>query len=195
MAESEQTSNNSSSFPNTPINSQVTQTTPENNITPIINHKLNGHNYLQWLQSIMMFINGRSRDDCLTGVAAQPSSSDPIFRVWRAENNLVMSWLIGSMTTEIGENFLLYTTAKEIWDAACDTFSSSENTAELFHVESILHDLSTYFKKIVETKLIFKFLMGLDKSLDEVRGRILGAKPLPSLREVFFEVRREESRK
>lgn len=176
-----------------------------------------------------MFISGRSRDDYLTGAAAQPSSSDPRFRVWRAENNLVMSWLIGSMTTEIGENFLLYTTAKEIWDAARDTFSSSENTAELFHVESILHDLrqgentvttyfttltrhwqqldlfeshewkcpddSTYFKKIVETKRIFKFLMGLDKSLDEVRGRILGAKPLPSLREVFFEVRREESRK
>lgn len=37
--------------------------------------------------------------------------------------------------------------------------------------------------------------MGLDKSLDEVRGRILGTKPLPNLREVFSEVRREESRK
>lgn len=37
--------------------------------------------------------------------------------------------------------------------------------------------------------------MGLDKSLDEVQGRILGIEPLPSLREVYFEVRREESRK
>ena len=35
--------------------------------------------------------------------------------------------------------------------------------------------------------------MGLDKSLDEVRGRILGTKPLPSLREAFSKVRREES--
>lgn len=232
MAESEQTSRDSSlsttPSPNTPINHQIPQTTLETNTAPIINHKLNGHNYLQWSQSIMMFISGRSRDDYLTGTAVQPTSSDPRFKVWRAENNLV-SWLISSMTAEIGENVLLYTTAKEIWDAARDTFSSSENTAELFHVESILHDLrqgektvttyfstltrywqqldlfesyewkcpddSTYFKKIVETKRTFKFLMGLDKSLDEVRGRILGAKPLPSLREAFFEVRREESRK
>ena len=115
-----------------------------------------------------------------------------------------MSWLISSMTTEISENFLLHTTAKEIWNAVREIFSSRDNTAKLFHVESILHDLrqgensvtvyfttltrywqqldlfeshkwkcpedNAYFKKIGETKRIFKFLMGLDKSLDEVRG-------------------------
>ena len=37
--------------------------------------------------------------------------------------------------------------------------------------------------------------MGLDKSLDVVRGRILATKPLPSLHEAFSEVRREESRR
>ena len=37
--------------------------------------------------------------------------------------------------------------------------------------------------------------MGLKKSLDELRGRILKTKPLPSLWEAFFEVCREESQK
>ena len=32
------------------------------------------------------------------------------------------------MTNEIGENFLLYGTAKKIWDAARETYSSFENT-------------------------------------------------------------------
>lgn len=54
---------------------------------------------------------------------------------------------------------------------------------------------SKKYKEIVEKKRIFKFLMGLNKNLDEMRGRILGTKPLPSIREVFSEVRREESRK
>ncbi|XP_074354956.1 uncharacterized protein LOC141693695 [Apium graveolens] len=36
---------------------------------------------------------------------------------------------------------------------------------------------------------------GLNQDLDEVRGRILGRKSLPSLREVFYEVRREEMRR
>ncbi|KZV16011.1 hypothetical protein F511_14377 [Dorcoceras hygrometricum] len=54
---------------------------------------------------------------------------------------MVMSWIINSMTNEIGENFLLYGTTKEIWDAAKETYSNKENTSELFEIESILHDL------------------------------------------------------
>jgi len=53
---------------------------------------------------------------------------------------------------------------------------------------------STKYKKIVEQKRLNKFLMGLNKNLDGVRGRILGTKPLLSIREAFSEVRREESR-
>ena len=37
---------------------------------------------------------------------------------------MVMSWLINSMTNDIGENFLLYATAKEIWDAAKVAYST-----------------------------------------------------------------------
>ena len=44
-------------------------------------------------------------------------------------------------------------------------------------------------------KRLFNFLYGLNKELDEVRGRILGKTPLPSIREAFAEVRREESQK
>ena len=45
----------------------------------------------------------------------------------------------------------------------------------------------------MEQKRTFKFLLGLNKNLDEVRGRVMGTKPLPSIREAFSEVRREES--
>ena len=79
----------------------------------------------------MMFICGHGHE-FLNGAAIQPTSKVPKFRVWRAENNLVMSWLISLMTIEIGENLLLYSTAYEIWDATRYTFSSKENTAELF---------------------------------------------------------------
>ena len=133
------------------------------------------------------------------------------------------------MNNDIGENFLLYGSAKEIWDAAKETYSSSDNTAELFGIESFINDLrqgestvtqffnsltrlwqqldlfekytwsctkdESLYREIVEQKRIFKFLLGLNNSLDEVRGRVLGTKPIPSIREVFLEVRREESRK
>ncbi|KAG6497063.1 hypothetical protein ZIOFF_044949 [Zingiber officinale] len=52
-----------------------------------------------------------------------------------------------------------------------------------------------YHKKTVEDSRIFKFLTGLNVEFDEVRGKIIGRRPLPSLSEVFSKVRREESRR
>ena len=48
---------------------------------------------------------------------------------------------------------------------------------------------------MVENDRIYKFLVGLNVEFDEVRGKIIGHGPLPSLGEVFAEVRREESRR
>ncbi|KZV41971.1 hypothetical protein F511_19017 [Dorcoceras hygrometricum] len=54
---------------------------------------------------------------------------------------------------------------------------------------------SVKYHKSNENDRVFVFLAGLNREFDEVRGRILGRMPLPSLSEVFAEVRREESRR
>ena len=221
--------NSSSSTSDIIISSSSSSHQMETSHLPITAHKLNGQNYLQWSQSILMFIRGKEKDDYITGASAAPETTASTYKKWIAENNMVMSWLVNSMTADIGENFLSFDTAKEIWDTAKETFSDKENTSEIIQIEGILHDLrqgnltvTEYFntltrlwrqldtfevhnwncvtdgflyKKIVEGKRVFKFLLGLNKNLDEIRGRIMGVKPLPSLREAFSEVRREESRK
>lgn len=48
---------------------------------------------------------------------------------------------------------------------------------------------------MLDRERLIDFLHGLNRELDEVCGRILGKSPLPSVREAFAEVRREESRK
>ncbi|KAK0586830.1 hypothetical protein LWI29_013031 [Acer saccharum] len=108
---------------------------------PITGHKLNGQNYFQWSQSVKMFICGKGKDDFITRVAESPRKEDSAYKQWKTENNMVMSWLINSMNNDIGENFLLYETAIDIWEAAKETYSSNDNTSELFGIESILHDL------------------------------------------------------
>ncbi|KAF7803825.1 Retrovirus-related Pol polyprotein from transposon RE1 [Senna tora] len=199
--------------------------------TPILitGHKLNGHNYLQWRQSVYMFICGKGKDDYLTGAAKAPDQNTSAHKKWKAEDHMVMSWLVNSMTTEVGDNFLLYPTSHEIWEAAKEAYSTQEKLAEIYEVECVLHDLKqgdmlvnqyftslnrcwqkldlleTYawsctadalnFKKITEQKRLYKFLMGLTDSFEEVRSRILGRNTLPSLKEAFSEVRCEESRK
>ncbi|RVW71223.1 Retrovirus-related Pol polyprotein from transposon TNT 1-94 [Vitis vinifera] len=220
------------------LNSEVTSrpeavhsgssSTTDGIILPITGHKLNGQNFIQWAQSVRIFICGKGKEEYLTGAIVQPKEDDPGYRTWKLENSMVMSWLINSMTNDIGENFMYYGTAKEIWDAARETYSNIDNTSAIFEIKSILQDLrqgdstvTEYFniltrywqqldiyeelvwkcpedgllyKKVIEKERIYKFLLGLNKNLDEVRGRVLSIKPLPSVREVFSEIRREESR-
>lgn len=52
---------------------------------------------------------------------------------------------------------------------------------------------ANHYKWTVEAHRIYKFLAGLNVEFDEVRGRIIGRTPLPSVGEVFPDVRREES--
>ncbi|RVX10421.1 Retrovirus-related Pol polyprotein from transposon TNT 1-94 [Vitis vinifera] len=197
-------------------------------ILSIIGHKLNGQNFIQWAQSVRIFICGKGKEEYLTGAIVQPKEDDPGYRTWKLENSMVMSWLINSMTNDIGENFMYYGTAKEIWDAARETYSNIDNTSAIFEIKSILQDLrqgdstvieyfniltrywqqldiyeelvwkcpedGLLYKKVIEKERIYKFLLGLNKNLDEVRGRVVSIKPLPSVREVFSEIRREESR-
>ena len=206
--------------------------TPENVPDPqmmVINHKLNGNNYLQWSQSVLRYIRGRRKEKYINGEASQPKAEDSQFDTWFAENNQVMTWLCNSMTDEISESYLLADTAKEIWDAAKRTYSSMNNTAALLQLKRQLRDLqqremtvtqyystlqriwqqldlfevhpwkdvedAQYYKQLVEQGRIHDFLLGLNDAYEEIRGRIMGIKPLPSLFEVFNQVQFEESRK
>lgn len=54
---------------------------------------------------------------------------------------------------------------------------------------------ASMYKKKVERNRLFVFLAGLNKELDEVKGRIVSRQPLPSVKEAFSEIRREENRK
>ncbi|KAJ1413630.1 hypothetical protein SESBI_19453 [Sesbania bispinosa] len=44
------------------------------------------------------------------------------------------------MTSEIGDNFMYYNTAKEMWDAMKKTYSNIDNTSAIFEIKGLLHD-------------------------------------------------------
>ena len=65
--------------------------TPENITLLISSHKLNGQNFLQWSQSVRMFICGRGKEDYLTGEIPIPKKDDPGHKKWKAENLQIRS--------------------------------------------------------------------------------------------------------
>ncbi|KAF7812813.1 Retrovirus-related Pol polyprotein from transposon RE1 [Senna tora] len=131
----------------------------------ITGHKLNGQNYLQWRQSVF-----------ITGVIHTHEKSAKIFEVESVLHNLNQ----GDMPVHQYHNSLIR--CWQILDLLESYNWSFSKDAQ-------------YFKKLVEEKRLYKFLLGLNETFEDVHGCILGRSSLPSLKEAFSEVRREETRK
>lgn len=127
------------------------------------------------------------------------------------------------MEEEISSNYMCYPTTKELWDNINQMNSYLGNQSQLYELTLKIGEMrqgedsvSRYFNSLkqswqyldlfndyewkclqenVEAHRIFKFLAGLNTEFVEVRGRIIGRRPLPPIGEVFSEVRREECRR
>lgn len=67
----------------------------------ITNQKLHGNNFLAWSRAVELFVTGRGKKEFLSEKMVIPSESDAKFTTWEAENSMIMSWLLGSMTPEV----------------------------------------------------------------------------------------------
>ncbi|XP_074364949.1 uncharacterized protein LOC141705998 [Apium graveolens] len=161
--------------------------------------RLNGDNFVRWSQSVRMYIRGRGKIGYLTGETKKPASTDLTYSTWDAENSMVMTWLVNSMDEDISSNYMCYSTAKDLWDNVTEMYSDLKNQSQIYELTLKLGELrqreDTVTRKTVEAYRIYKFLAGLNVEFEEVRARIIGRTPLPSISEVFAEVRREESRR
>ncbi|GAV66115.1 UBN2_3 domain-containing protein, partial [Cephalotus follicularis] len=141
----------------------------------ITSHKLNSKNFLQWSQSILLVIRGRGKIGYITGKVQQPDVNDPTYENYELNNSIVMAWLIKSMESHISRTYLFLRTTKAIWDAFNKNYSYLENTSQDFEIKNKLKDLCQ------EKERLYEFIAGLNRELDEVCGRILGYRPLPSI--------------
>ncbi|RVW40843.1 Retrovirus-related Pol polyprotein from transposon RE1 [Vitis vinifera] len=155
-------------------------------ILPIAGHKLNGQNFIQWVQFVQIFICGKGENFMYYGatkeiwdVARETYSNidntSAIFEIKRILQDLRQG---DSTVTEYFNILTRYWQQLDIYEEL--VWKCPED--------------GLLYKKVIEKERIYKFLLGLNKNLDEVCGRVLSIKPLPSVREVFFEIRREESR-
>ena len=88
--------------------------TLENTPLHITTKKLNGKNFLQWSRAILMAIRGQGKLGYLNNTISKPEKRNSSSTTWFANNNIVMSWLVNSMSDDIQNNYLCYLIAKKI---------------------------------------------------------------------------------
>ena len=150
-------------------------------------------NYAIWdaeNSMVMTWLVNSMEEDISSNYMCYPTAQELWENVNQMYSDLGNQSQIFELTLKLGEirqgedNVTKYFhSLKRIWQDL-DLF----NTYEWKSAEDGLHH-----KKTMEDIWIFKFLVGLNVEFEEVRGRIIGRQPLPSIGEVFSEVRREES--
>ena len=96
------------------LTSTIVPTAIDHSSLQITTHKLNGKNFLQWLRATQMVICGRRKIGYVHDTIKKPKETNPTFHIWDANNSIIIAWLMNSMEENIGENYMYYSTAKEL---------------------------------------------------------------------------------
>ncbi|XP_071699281.1 uncharacterized protein [Rutidosis leptorrhynchoides] len=135
-------SHDSGSVTNISVNDElyIHQNDTSNNFT-LATQKLNGDNYNEWKRSAEIFHSAKNKLGFVTGMCARPSTDSPQLASWDRCNNLVISWILHSVESDIRRSILYFPTAKEIWNDLKERFAQS-SIPRKFQVHKIISSLS-----------------------------------------------------
>ena len=112
---------NSFPFNHPPINPSDDSSSPyylhpsDNPGTLLVSEIFNGENYVAWSRSIVIALTVKNKVQFTDGSIVSPST-DQIFRhtAWLRANNLVLSWLMNSISKEIRNSLLFVVSAVDL---------------------------------------------------------------------------------
>lgn len=186
--------------------------------------KLNDSNYLLWKiqfesllssQKLLGFVNGAVVSPAATCVVVQGTEhveeNNPMYEWWFCTDQLVKSWLFGTLSEEVLSSVYTLPTSREVWISLADNFNKSSVSREFSLRRSlqlltkkdktlavysrefkiICDALSAIGKPIDESMKIFGFLNGLGREFDPITTVIqssLTKFPAPSFNDVVSNV-------
>jgi hypothetical protein len=125
-------------------------------------YHFNGSNYPHWAQLVRTTLKGCS---ILNHIEQKsPFKDDPGFKVWDIEDAIIITWLLNSMTQEIGRNCIFFSTAKEIWEHLQQIYFVKQNIPACYELENRIMNTKQGVHSVIDYYLN---LNGLWNELDQ----------------------------
>ncbi|XP_078435144.1 uncharacterized protein LOC144706347 [Wolffia australiana] len=184
--------------------------------------KFDGGNMFEWSKMVTLTVYGCLLGDHLTDLPK--AVADPEFKKWKAEESLILSWMLRSMTPEMRRDFLYCNTVKELWDEIQRYTAEQSHDWRIYELRVLesqarqgtenIRQYSSRLKAIwretdhlwptqnplsverqyILKQRIFTFLMGLNQVFEAVRSQLLHREKLPTLEEAISATLQAESR-
>jgi len=76
---------------------------------------------------MVISLNAKSKLGFVDGTLKVPYVKDKLeeYTTWKKCNDMILSWIFNSLTTDIVDNVILYDTAHEVWEDLQSRFSQS----------------------------------------------------------------------
>ncbi|XP_059315403.1 uncharacterized protein LOC132066014 [Lycium ferocissimum] len=107
-----------------------------------------------WKRAMWIALTAKNKAGFIDGSTPEPEIGTDLRNAWGRANNMVISWILNSLSRDISESVLYYANAKDIWEELEARFGQSSG-ARLYQLQKELSDLiqgptdiATYFTKI-----------------------------------------------
>ncbi|KAK9723707.1 hypothetical protein RND81_05G019400 [Saponaria officinalis] len=158
---------------------------------------------------MLIALSAKNKLGFVDGTVEKPAAKSTTSKAWQRCNDLVFSWILNSVSDEIGNSILYCETTKKALDELEERFGQT-NGAQLYGIHKKLNDsaqgndnisvcvfacvcgAAEKQKKFQQDQRVVQFLMCLNDSYSVIRGAILMQNPLPSLGVVYNNLLQEE---
>ncbi|XP_060190781.1 uncharacterized protein LOC132620082 [Lycium barbarum] len=120
----------------------------------LVSELFDGTFYGSWRRSILITLSFRNKLDFIHGTFERPAEGSPLLRQWQRCNDLVVAWLVNSVTKEIQRSVVYSEFAKDIWRELEDRYGKADGARVFELKKSLAHisqgslDIASYFTKI-----------------------------------------------
>ncbi|XP_075101566.1 uncharacterized protein LOC142177017 [Nicotiana tabacum] len=153
--------------------------------------------FSSWRRSILIALSAKNKLGFINGVCDGPTLGSKDHAQWSRCNDMVTSWLLNSLTKEIGDNVIYSKSAKELWNSL-EHMLWDELDSLNSHLGCTCTCMCEGKKKVakfLEDQRVIQFLMGLNNVYAHARGNILLMIPLPIMDHAYSFLLHDESQR
>ncbi|KAL5553114.1 hypothetical protein UlMin_040515 [Ulmus minor] len=107
----------------------------------LVSTHLVGSNYNSWNRAMTMALVAKNKLCFLDGSITQPVVEDLIHGLWSRCNNMVMSWLLHSVSKDIVGSIMYLDNGVDMWNDFYDRFHQGNNL-RVFQIKQLLNNLT-----------------------------------------------------
>lgn len=120
----------------------------------LVSSLLDSSNYHEWARAMKVASSSKNKFGFINGLIKMPSIDDPKFFFWELCNNMVVSWLVRSLSPTIGRSVLWIDTAEGVWADLKkrfnkqDVFRIVEIQAKIYQTKQGSRNVNEYFTQL-----------------------------------------------